>query len=71
MGQKNEKKIGEENFPDTVFLTTTGTGTNKNVMKGKPEVHLAAALPDDPEYEGVGDGRLDVQALVVQRLQFL
>ncbi len=37
----------------------------------KPEMHLAATLPDDAQDEGVGDGGLDVQGLVVQCLQFL
>ncbi len=36
-----------------------------------PEVHLAATLPDDAQDERVGDGGLDVQALVVKRLQLL
>ena len=36
-----------------------------------PEVHLAAALPDDAQDERVGDGGLDVEGLVVQRLQLL
>ncbi len=34
-------------------------------------MHLAATLPDDAQDEGVGDGGLDVQGLVVQCLQFL
>ena len=35
------------------------------------QMHLAAALPDHAQDERVWDGGLDVQGLVVQRLQLL
>jgi hypothetical protein len=68
---KNSKNSTHTYLLNFLYAQAFCTYLNEYYLKWKPEVHLAATLPDDTQDEGVGDGGLDVQGLVVQCLQFL